>query len=83
MILLVGELIRNIFSQGKSLEFLPWMKHPILLLSVVGFEPMTSQSVVVSTPRLAHHQVWLKLNKFYITAAQVTEHKKTNKMDFV
>ena len=28
-------------------------------------------------------KVWLKLNKFYITIAQVTEHKKTNKMVFV
>ena len=28
-------------------------------------------------------KVWLKLNKFYITIVQVTEHKKTNKIVFV
>ena len=31
----------------------------------------------------SHLKVWLKLNKFYITIAQVTEHKKTNKIVFV
>ena len=31
--------IRNIFSQGKPLEFLPWVKKPVLLMPAVGFEP--------------------------------------------
>ena len=45
MILLGGELIRNIFGQGKPLKFLPWIQNPILLMSAMGFEPMTSQSI--------------------------------------
>ena len=34
---------KNIFGQGKPLEFLPWMKNPNLLMPAVGFEPTTSQ----------------------------------------
>ena len=45
VILLGGESIRNIFSQGKALEFLPWIKNPILLMLAGGFEPTTSQSI--------------------------------------
>ena len=45
VILLGGESIRNIFGQGKPLEFLPWIKNPILLIPAVGFEPTTSQSL--------------------------------------
>ena len=44
VILLGGELIRNIFGQGKPLSFLPWIKKPILLVAVVGFKPTTSTS---------------------------------------
>ena len=43
VILLGWELIRNTFSQGKPLEFLPWMKNPNLLMPAMGFEPMSSQ----------------------------------------
>ena len=43
VILLGGELIKNIFSQGKPLEFHPWVKNSILM-PAVGFEPTTSQS---------------------------------------
>ena len=32
---------------------------------------------------VSHLKVWLKQNKFYITIAHVTKHKKTNKMVFV
>ena len=39
------ELVRNIFDQGKLLEFLPWIKNPILLMPAVRFEPTTSQSL--------------------------------------
>ena len=45
VILLGGESIRNISSQVKPLEFLPWIKNPILLMLAVEFEPMTSQSL--------------------------------------
>ena len=45
VILLGGEWIRNIFGQGKPLEFLPWIKNLILLMPEVGFEPTTSQSL--------------------------------------
>ena len=43
VILLGGESLRDIFGQGKPLEFLPWMKNPNLLMPAVGFEPTTSQ----------------------------------------
>ena len=45
VILLGGESIRNIFDQGEPLEFLSWMKNPILLMPATGFEPTTSQSL--------------------------------------
>ena len=45
VILLGGESFRNIFGQGKPLEFLPWIKNPILLMPAVGFEPTTSLSL--------------------------------------
>ena len=55
VILLGGELIRNIFGHGNSLEFLPWIKNPNLLMLALGFEPTTSRhSVVVIKHRLAH-----------------------------
>ena len=48
VILLGGELIRNMFGQVKPLEFLPWIKSPILLMPAVGFIPRPpSNSVVV------------------------------------
>ena len=55
VILLVGELIRNIFSQGKPLVFLLWIKNPNLLMPAVGFKPTTFQSHRGGvTPRLVH-----------------------------
>ena len=45
VILLGGELVRNIFGQGKPLEFLPWMKNPNLLMPPMGFDPTTSQKL--------------------------------------
>ena len=44
--LLGGELVRNIFSEGKPFEFLLWIKNPILLVQAVGFESTTSQWLV-------------------------------------
>ena len=44
VILLGGESIRNIFSQGKPSEVLTGLKNPILLMSAVGFEPTISQA---------------------------------------
>ena len=54
---LVGWIwIRNIFGQGKPLEFLPWIKNLILLMPAVGLKPSTSQSLSGGViPRLAHH----------------------------
>ena len=43
LILLGGELIRKFTIREKTLEFLPWIKNPILLMLAVGFKPTTSQ----------------------------------------
>ena len=38
---------------------------------------------MLNNHKIQRLKVWLKLNKFYNTIVQVTEHKKTNKMVFV
>ena len=46
VILLGGELVANIFRQGKPLKISSlYKKNPILLMPAVGFEPMSSQSL--------------------------------------
>ena len=69
VILLGGELIRNIFGHGNSLEFLPWIKNPNLLMLALGFEPTTSRhSVVVIKHRLAHRLNHLATEDSYDTS---------------
>ena len=77
----IHDIVRNFFSEATMILFN--VARQYLYHFERGPAGKFEQIIIFFSTLKFALKVRLKLNKFYITIVQVTEHKKTNKMVFV